>query len=735
VAIEQTLDIAKIAQKYINATNRSIFLTGKAGTGKTTFLKHIVQHTHKNTIVAAPTGIAAINAGGVTLHSLLQLPFGTFIPDNNATFAGYSDTQINTPKSLLSKLQLNQQKRAMLREMELLIIDEVSMLRPDILDAIDTILRSVRRNATPFGGTQLLFIGDLLQLPPVIKDSEWAMLQSHYKSKYFFSAHVLSEKKPAYLELEKIYRQSDHQFISILNNLRSNAVCNEDISFLNNYYRPDFQADPEQAFINLTTHNKKADSINSNSLQKLDGKEYCYRAEIEGDFPPHTFPIEENLVLKSGAQVMFIKNDPSGQQLFFNGKIGKISSLNNKSIQVSFPDGSPTVDVEKYTWENKRYTLDKTTNEIEEKIIGRFTHYPLRLAWAITIHKSQGLTFEKAILDVSDAFAPGQVYVALSRLTSLKGLILSAPFNKQSFGANGAIKEFSENRLSPKQQNNDLEQSSASYLREYVISSFGFGTLLWHIENHVKSYNKNESQSAKQKYKKWAERLLEKFRETKAISDKFSKQLNAITLHEKINFPFLIERLSSALTFFDSVFDEYEKAITSHIAELSERIGTKGYQNELKDLRTSFLRSKMRLHKAKALATAISCEQELSKNDIRSLIPQQKEKKSALKAKKEKVDTKEHSIQLHLAGHSIEKIAELRGVRAQTIENHLSWGIQQGRIKASDFLDAQQIEEIIATAERLDTQFLSPLKDEFGTKYSYTDLRMAMAHKLFTEKQ
>lgn len=359
-----------IATKFINRTGKHLFLTGKAGTGKTTFLKQIIEHTHKNAVIAAPTGIAAINAGGVTLHSLFQLPFGSFIP-SDAPLNMSVTTQVTTPKQLTRNLQMHTSKRRLLQEIELLIIDEVSMLRADLLDAIDTILRYVRRKRNlPFGGVQILFIGDLHQLPPVVKDGEWSMLCEYYKSIHFFEALALGGQKPVYIELEKIYRQTDSRFISLLNNFRENKVSRDDINTLNKCLKPDFKPENSDGYIHLTTHNRIADEINRKALQRLPGESFQYSCEIEGNFLEHQYPIDPILELKEGAQVMFIKNDYSGQQRYFNGKIGVVTELGEEQIEVGFLDGSDPAWVERYEWQNKKFTLNKTSNEIEEDLLG-----------------------------------------------------------------------------------------------------------------------------------------------------------------------------------------------------------------------------------------------------------------------------------------------------------------------------------------------------------------------------
>ena len=419
----QTNAVAAFAEQFINQTNQSIFLTGKAGTGKTTLLRKIMASTHKNAVIVAPTGIAALNAGGVTIHSFFQLPFSGFIPEFGAQAAFTDTVKFETKDTLLRHFTMNKTRLKIIRSIELLIIDEVSMLRADLLDAIDWTLRNVRGIHQPFGNVQVLFIGDLLQLPPVAKQEEWQVLRQYYNGIFFFHARVLQEIQPIYIELSTIYRQQDQDFIQLLNQLRNNQITADDLSILNKYVRTNFDATKEEGYITLSTHNSKADLINSKALEALKEKEWNYASEITGEYPKHLYPIEPTLSLKLGAQVMFIKNDNSIEKHYFNGKMGRIKSLSEQEITVYFPEEKKSINVEKFEWNNIRYVLNEATGAIEEEVIGTFVQYPLKLAWAITVHKSQGLTFDKAVLDVSDVFAPGQAYVALSRLRTLEGLV------------------------------------------------------------------------------------------------------------------------------------------------------------------------------------------------------------------------------------------------------------------------------------------------------------------------
>ena len=402
----------KYAEELVLHTDSHIFLTGKAGTGKTTFLRSLKSKTYKRMVIVAPTGVAAINAEGVTIHSFFQLPLGP-----------------QTPGQPINYQKLNKKKLQIIRTLDLLVIDEISMVRADLLDAIDNELRRVRRCDRAFGGVQVLMIGDIHQLAPVAKPEEWELLQPYYDSVYFFSSHVLKETPYLCIELEHIYRQQDPNFIELLNKIRNGRLDQQSMDLLQKRCIPNFNPEDKEGYITLTTHNAQADSINETKLDALKTQRLTFRARTEGTFPENTYPTKENLELKIGAQVMFVKNDPSPDKQFFNGKIGRIVRYDQEEQTLYVESGGETIPVTSLTWQNFEYTLDKDSGEIKEKEIGTFEQMPLRLAWAITIHKSQGLTFDKLIVDAGKAFAHGQVYVALSRCTSLKGLVLKTPIN------------------------------------------------------------------------------------------------------------------------------------------------------------------------------------------------------------------------------------------------------------------------------------------------------------------
>ncbi|MEF8984907.1 MAG: helix-turn-helix domain-containing protein [Bacteroidales bacterium] len=735
----------ELASKFVNSTDRNIFLTGKAGTGKTTFLKKIVRNTHKKVMVAAPTGIAAINAEGVTLHSLFQLPFGSFLPSSQPIGDEIINTQISTPQSLKKSLRMNSHKRKLINEMEVLIIDEVSMLRADILDAIDTVLRYVRkRNGMPFGGVQMVFIGDLLQLPPVIKQEEKKYLEYYYTTGFFFEARALQEARPLYIELEKIFRQTDQQFIEILNHFRDNTVTSKDLDILNSHYKPSFKPKSDEGYIFLTTHNKKADAINRKALKNLPGKSFQFTAKVEGDFGKHLYPVDYTLELKKGAQVMFIKNDYSGEKRYFNGKIGTVTALSEEEIEVSFDDGTPPTEVEPYTWENKRYSLNKNTNEIEENMKGSFTHFPIKLAWAITVHKSQGLTFEKAIIDVSEAFAPGQIYVALSRLVSLKGLVLNAPLPYNMLEPDEALKHFSKNKLSPETLEKEYHNELPKYICNYISEAFNFHPLNEEIRQHINSYYKDEKQSAKQKYKNWAVQLQKDFQEVENVGNKFQNQLKRMTNSgdpQWLNN--LQERVKAAKEYFETRLKPFTQKIRQHISSLSNENGVKQYIRELRDLEHSFNSQIQSIQKSEALLDAVIRNKELTRENLQTKAFKEKEKASASPEKpkqnkgsgKNKTPTKEISLQMFQKGKTIEEIAAERSLAVSTIEGHMAHWVREGTLPAEQFVNQDKLEKIIYVAQHLNSTKLNDIKAKLGDEYTYSDLKFAVAHHRYNLEQ
>ena len=608
---------ANYVLQFINQTNRSIFLTGKAGTGKTTLLKEIIKSTHKNCVVVAPTGIAALNAGGVTIHSMFQLPFGGFIPDNS-TPQFSENSKFETKATLRRHFKMSGLKKSVIQNMELLIIDEVSMLRSDLMDAIDFMLQSVRRKNHPFGGVQVLFIGDLLQLPPIIREEEWRTLRSYYKGKFFFHSHVIQQNPPLYIELSKIFRQTDEQFISVLNNLRNNKITQSDIQILNQFVQPNFDLKANKGYITLTTHNVKADAINSQSLSDLNGKSKVYKALLVDDFPEKIYPLEEKLELKEGAQVMFIKNDLSFDKNYFNGKMGVIKSLSDEEIMVHFPEENKTIEVERYEWQNIRYYVDENTKEINEEVLGTFTHYPIKLAWAITVHKSQGLTFDKAALDVSQVFLPGQAYVALSRLRSLKGLVLLSPLQMNGISSDQDVMEYAENKATESLLQDSLKLETKNFIHNYLKSSFDWTDLAQEWRNHQFSYNENSELSAKSKHAIWAKKQTEFIESLLDPSRKFISQLNTLFKDDEVDFNFVFERVQAAYSYFLQPLDNLVYEILWKIEEVIRIKKAKAYYDELIVLEALQVKSVLQLMKAKLLIETVVKGETISKEKLSS---------------------------------------------------------------------------------------------------------------------
>lgn len=452
----------ELAYNFVQYTNRNVFLTGKAGTGKTTFLRRLRHDALKRMVVVAPTGVAAINAGGVTIHSMFQLPFGPIVPGmalNESYNRRFSKEKIN-----------------IIRSMELLVIDEISMVRADLLDGIDTVLRTYRNRTLPFGGVQLLMIGDLQQLAPVAKEDEWALLKTHYSTPFFFASKALQQTASVNIELKHIYRQSDPEFIDLLNRVRNRQMDAATVARLNQRYIPGFADQIHEGYIILTTHNHSAKAINERQLQNLSTRPHLFRAEVKGDFPEYNYPTDGELRLKLGAQVMFVKNDPSPEKRYYNGKIGILEKIIDDTLFVRCDNEEP-IAVTQQKWSNIKYSIDAESQEITETETGTFTQYPLKTAWAITIHKSQGLTFDKAIIDAGASFAHGQVYVALSRCKTLEGMVLSSPISPASLHADTSVQSFTQQVEQNQPDQQQLVEARINYQHQLLFELFNLATL------------------------------------------------------------------------------------------------------------------------------------------------------------------------------------------------------------------------------------------------------------------
>ena len=747
-------EAASYTLRFINQTQRSVFLTGKAGTGKTTLLREIIETTHKNTVVVAPTGIAALNAGGVTIHSMFQLPFGGFIPDNSAPDFSES-TKFETKATLRRHFKMSGLKKSVIRNMELLIIDEVSMLRADLLDAMDFMMQTVRKRNQPFGGVQVLFIGDLLQLPPVIRDDEWYTLKKYYKGKFFFHSHVVQQNPPLYIELDKIFRQTDDAFISVLNNLRNNQISKEDIAALNQYVQPDFDLKANKGYITLTTHNTKADSMNTEALEALEGKEWKYSPEITGDFPDKIFPLDEILRLKEGAQIMFVKNDLSFDKKYFNGKMGVVKSLSAKEILVHFPEENKTIEVEKYEWQNIRYKVNDTTKEIEEEVLGTFVHYPIKLAWAITVHKSQGLTFDRAALDVSQVFLPGQAYVALSRLRSLNGLILLSPLQMNGISNDQDVMDYSLNKASETHLENALHFETKNFIHQYLVQTFDWADLAQEWRNHQFSYNEKSEVSSKAKYSYWAKEQTERIEKVVDPAKKFIQQLNVLFSQETVDLNHISDRMQAAYTYFFNPMDELVFEILWKLEEVKRLKKAKAYFDELVLLEEFQSKAVLRLMKAKLLIDTVVAGETISKEKLTSpdiklyvsrkvaaiqatfkkvnanLIEDDLDEELYLPKKKtkspDKKTTVEETYDLWKQNNSIAEIASIRVLTKQTIYGHFVKLIQSEKVAIEDIIPSDKLDQLAAAFKGYKEESLNALMEKYGDKFSWEEARMFKA--------
>lgn len=744
--------------KFVNQTNRSVFLTGKAGTGKTTLLKKILETTHKNVVVVAPTGIAALNAGGVTIHSMFQLPFGGFIPDTSFLNDFSNNIKFENKNTLRRHFKMNGMKKAVIQNMELLVIDEVSMLRPDVLDAMDFMMQTVRKKNIAFGGVQVLFIGDLLQLPPVIKDEEWTVLKNYYSGKFFFSAHVVQQNPPLYLELSKIFRQNDDAFINLLDSLRNNTVTATQRDLLNQYVQPDFDAKKNEGYIMLTTHNHKVNTINTEALKELKGTEITLYADIIDDFPDKIYPIDADLKLKKGAQVMFVKNDTSPEKNFFNGKMGVVKAVSKNEVLVEFPEEKKVIEVERYEWKNIRYSVNQTTKEIEEEVLGTFTQYPLKLAWAITVHKSQGLTFDKAAIDVSQVFLPGQAYVALSRLRSLNGLILLSPLTMNGISNDREVMQYAENKCSEEKLAHELQLDTQNFLYNFLINTFDWENLRQEWRNHLYENKSEAKNSAQTIHVIWAQKQFDALDKIVPFAQKFINQLHFIFSKPKVDLAFLQERFTAAYNYFLPVLDQIAFDLLFKMEEVIRQKKSKGLYGELLDLEAVHIKTILNLMKAHKLVLVVISGHLINKENLTSaeiktykgnllqevktafkeqkgtLIAEEPEEilhkiKPKKAAKLPKKSTFEETHELWLDNNSIEAIAIARKLTKQTIAGHIAKLIEAQKIEITDVLPSLLLEKLEKAFENYTEDSLNPLKEKYGDEFSWDELKMYKAYR------
>lgn len=733
------------AVAFVNQTNSHLFLTGKAGTGKTTFLKYVRENGLKKTAIVAPTGVAAINAGGVTIHSFFQLPMGAYLPGAFGA-ANTFEGKIFNQTTLFKNLRLNAAKRELLRELDLLIIDEVSMVRADTLDAIDAVLRHVRRQAMqPFGGVQVVYIGDLFQLPPVVRPEEWRLLQQHYKSPFFFDAQVVQQARPVYIELKKIYRQSDETFIGILNNIRNNCCTPQDLERLHRHYDPAFSAPQGQHYITLTSHNDKADAINRAELHKLPGRMHTFRAIITGEFSERAFPAEESLQLKEGSQIMFIKNDKGDNRRFYNGKIGIIQSISeDNDIMISFPGEPDLLKLEQEKWQNIRYVFNKEKDTFEEEELGTFTQYPVRLAWAITIHKSQGLTFTRAIIDAGASFAAGQVYVALSRLTGLEGLVLRSRIHPDSIRTDERVLEFVQSELPDQHLQQTLETEQQSFIKSSLLKKFNWHKIAAAAEQHFEAYddrkllNKNACMG-------WAGQLVRNANSQYEVAGKFMRQLETLLASgEEDGYARLYQRTEAAVDYFTKAIDEtLAGPVNAHISEVSNWPKIKKYVAELKELKQLFERQRQymqqaleigrALHEGRQPAEILEMAEALQKHTGKE--QQHAEDAEQKKAKRQKGDSQRATLEMFRQGKSIQEIAALRQLAYSTIESHLADLILTGEVEVREVVPQDKFDKIMDVITAAPGLHSTEIRQRLNDTVSYGEIRSVQHFRARSEQE
>lgn len=617
----------ELAWQFVERTGVNVFLTGKAGTGKTTFLRQLKERSPKRMIVVAPTGVAAINAGGVTIHSFFQFPLAPYVPGSS----------FNTKDE---RFRFSKEKKRIIRTLDLLVIDEISMVRADLLDQIDAVLRLHKDRNRPFGGVQLLMIGDLSQLAPVARESDWTLLREYYTTPYFFGSKALQQTRHVTIELQHVYRQTDTTFVDILNEVRENRLTANGLAMLNSRYCKEEKVLNSEGVIRLTTHNLTANNYNEQRMDSLKGKRYTYEAEITGTFPESSYPAEKTLELKKGSQVMFLKNDTQGAR-YYNGKLGIITSLDDDHIKVRGLDDGTEVEVTPDVWTNARYVIDKESKEIREEIDGEFRQYPLRLAWAITVHKSQGLTFDRAVIDVNAAFAAGQVYVALSRLRSLEGLLLTAPLSPAAVKTDVAVTQYMNTELAQAQHTathlNDFERS---YYLEMLSELFSFKSLGADMQRILRLLTEHFYKIYPTLLDNYKEKDNQFAREIGGVAATFNTQYTQLVNQsgDYAKDKLLAERISKGATYFANKLDEIVKPLIESTQIDSDNKDTKEKTDEaVYNLQQSFALKRYLL--GRIIEKGFNVSAYLKDKAIGVLQAEQKEKREGRKTKAEgKID-------------------------------------------------------------------------------------------------
>lgn len=713
----------KTAWEFVEKTGKSVFLTGKAGTGKTTFLKRVVEESRKRVVVVAPTGIAAINAGGVTIHSFFQLPLHPFIPG----------------AKLESKFAFSKEKRSIIKTMDVLVIDEVSMVRSDLLDAVDSVLRRFRNRFKPFGGVQLLMIGDLQQLTPVMTDEDFQLLAPYYPTPYFFGSRALNQIDYVTIELKQVYRQQDEEFISILNSVRGGRPSHDVIKALNNRYDPRFTPSADEGYIRLTTHNHIANSYNEQQLDLIDEPVHCFDAVIDGNFPEYAYPTEARLELKAGAQVMFVKNDPSSERRYFNGKIGVVTDFYEEYILVQCPGEDEKIAVEPLEWENCRYVINEQTQEMETEVQGIFKQYPLRLAWAITIHKSQGLTFDRAIIDAAASFASGQVYVALSRCRTLEGMVLATPLCQDAVMTDLRVEDYIDGQEEAAQRSvARLESIKEDYYKELLGELFDFkelASLQKRMLGISMEFPAGSVVGLAQKHNDILNSLNDK---VVPVGTKWQRLIMQKS-YEDVSSPEFSARVRNGCSYFlselEDMYGEFlanTKDIKAENKELVKRYGN--IWNDL-DMELSSIMILLKAMSVVPFSTeAYLRERQIAVYEAAGFVPKELKtpktaRKSATKPQKEKKeDTKVTSFKLYKQGKTVKEIAKERDLNQQTIVRHLAHYVANGMISVDELVPSSRAESIREVVSGMGSvKSLSAIKDACPSDVTYQDIVLVIA--------